>query len=93
MNVERIEFINDLERRVAFASVKIGDVLINGVAVWRSPQGRLRVFFPSFRRTVGCEDVISIPPDLRAEVEAEVISAYKAKSDAQKQEKPQPSSR
>jgi DNA-binding cell septation regulator SpoVG len=87
MNVERIEITNDLEKRVAFASVKIGEVVINGVTVWRSPQGRLRVFFPSFRRTVGYDDVVSLAPDLRADVEAEVIAAYKAQSDAQKKEK------
>jgi hypothetical protein len=84
MNVETIEFINDLERRVAFASVKIGEVLINGVTIWRSPQGRLRVFFPSFRRAAGYDDVITLSPDLRAEVEAEIIATYRDKSDAQK---------
>ena len=92
MNVERIEFVRDLEKRVAFASVKIGDVSISGVAIWRSGNGRLRVFFPSYRRDRGYDDAISLPPDLRTEVEAEVITAYKlAKSEAQEREKQQAS--
>lgn len=90
MNVEKIEFISDLEKRVAFASVKIGDVSIRGIAIWRSANGRLRVFFPSYRTGRGYDDAISLPPDLRTEVEAEVITVYKlAKSQAQKRGKQQ----
>lgn len=77
MNVQKIEFISDLEKRVAFASVQIGEVTVNGLAVWRSGNGRLRVFFPSYRRSCGYDEAISLSPDLRTEVEAEVITAYK----------------
>jgi hypothetical protein len=67
-------------------------VSIRGVAIWKSGNGRLRVFFPSYRTGRGYDDAILLPPDLRAEVEAEVITAYKfAKSEAQKREKQQAS--
>jgi DNA-binding cell septation regulator SpoVG len=88
MQVEQIEFISDLEKRVAFATVNIGAVSIRGITVWRAGNGRLRVFLPSFRKAYRYADVISISPDLREELDAEVIAAYKvAKSEAQKNEK------
>jgi len=84
VSVEKIEFITDMEKRVAFATVRVGEVVIRGVTIWKSPQGRLRVYFPNYRRSLGYDEVISLPPDLRTAVEAEVIAAYKvAKADAQ----------
>jgi hypothetical protein len=78
MSVEKIEFITDLEKRVALATVRIGEVVIRGVTVWRSSNGKLRVYFPNYRRSLGYDEAISLSPDLRAEVEADVIAAYKA---------------
>jgi hypothetical protein len=83
MQVQRIELDTELEKRVGFATVKIGEVSIRGVTVWRTPAGRLRVYFPSYRRSAGFREAIELSPELRAELEADVISAYKsAKSEA-----------
>jgi hypothetical protein len=75
--VETISLAQEIERRVAYASVRLGDVLIRGIAVWRSPKGHLRVYFPSYRLGAGFDDAIRLPEDLQTEVEAGVISAYK----------------
>jgi hypothetical protein len=51
--------------------------------LWRTPAGRLRVYFPSYRRSAGFDEAIELSPELRAELEADVIAAYKsAKSEA-----------
>jgi len=83
--VEAVSLAVDMDRRVALATVRIGDVLIKGVSVWRSTNGRLRVYFPSYKLGAGWDDAIYLPEELRSEVEADVISAYKtAKAAAQK---------
>ncbi len=76
--VETISLAADLDRRVALATVRIGEVLIRGVAVWRSRHGALRVYWPSYRLGAGYDEAIYLPEELRAEVEADVIAAYKA---------------
>jgi hypothetical protein len=81
VNVEKIDLITDLERRVALAAVRLGDVVIRGVAVWKSPRGKLRVFWPSYKRGYGFEDAVSLPVELQAEVDAVVIAAYKHTKD------------
>jgi len=75
--VENVELATEIEKRVAVATVRLGEVVIRGVGVWKSPQGKLRVFVPSYKRGYGFEDAISLPHDLQAEVDAAVISAYK----------------
>ncbi len=75
--VEAISLAQENERRVAFASARIGDVLIRGIAVWRSPKGHLRVHLPSYRIGAGFDDVIRLPEQLQTQVEVDVISAYK----------------
>ena len=86
--VETISLAADMDRRIALASVRIGEVLIRGVAVWKTRQGRLRVYFPSYRLGSGWDDAIYLPEELRTEVEADVISAYKtAKANAKKLER------
>ena len=75
--VERVRLCADFDRRVALASVRIGEVLIDGVAVWRSSGGKLRVYFPSYKAGYGWVEAINISAVLRSEIEAEVIAAYK----------------
>jgi len=77
-HVRGISLATDSDKRVATASIQVGDVLIRGIAVWRSPHGKLCVFFPSYRRGYSFEEAISLPSELRTEIEAEVIAAYKA---------------
>lgn len=85
VHVERLELAMELERRVALATVRIGEVVIRGVAVWRSSSGRLRVYLPSYRLGAAWDDIVQLPADLRADVEAAVITAFKeAKSHAEK---------
>jgi hypothetical protein len=75
--VETISLAQENDRRVAFASIRLGDVLIRGIAVWRTAKGHLRVYFPSHRLGAGFDDVIRLPEELQTQVEADVISAYK----------------
>jgi hypothetical protein len=70
--VEHIALAQEMEHRIAFATVCIGDVTIRGVAVWRSRNGRLRVYFPSYRLGSGWDEAISLPDELRTEIEADV---------------------
>ena len=76
--VESLRLADELEKRVALASVRIGDVLIHGVTVWQSGRGRIRVYFPSFRQGYRWDEAIELSQDLRSEIEADVISRYKS---------------
>jgi len=76
--VENIRLAVDVDRRVALADVRIGEVLIHGVAIWRSRHGKLRVFFPSYRNGAFYDEAIILNEELRAETEADVIASYKA---------------
>jgi DNA-binding cell septation regulator SpoVG len=77
VKVEKIDLLSDFEKRVALATVRLGEVVIRGVAVWKSPRGKLRVFWPSYKRAYGFEDAIALSTDLQADVDAAVIAAYK----------------
>jgi hypothetical protein len=76
-HVENIRLAPEMEKEVAMATVRIGDVLIRGVRVWKSPQGKLRVFFPGHKLGPAWEDTIDLSSEVRSEVEADVIAAYK----------------
>lgn len=76
--VQGIVLSTEVDRRVALATVRIGEASIRGVAVWKSPHGKLRVFFPSYKVGHGFEEAICLPEDLRSEIEADVIAAYKS---------------
>jgi hypothetical protein len=77
-----------MDKKIALATVRLGDVLMRGVAVWRSRHGNLRVYFPSYKLGAGWDEAIYLPEELRTEVEADVISAYKqAKAAARSQDK------
>jgi hypothetical protein len=80
--VEHIALAQEVDHRVALATVRLSDVVIRGIAVWRNRHGKLRVYFPSYKLGAGWEDAIAVPAELRAQVEADVISAYKAAKDA-----------
>lgn len=83
--VETIELTQDMERRAALATVRLGDVVVRGVAVWRGGNGHLRVYFPGYKHGAFYTDAILLSEDMRTQVEADVISAYKAaKSEAEK---------
>lgn len=86
--VEHIDLAQDLDKRIAWASARIGEVLVCGIAIWRGGNGRLRVFFPSCKVGPGWVDAVELPAELRAQIEADVISAFKeAKAAAQKEQR------
>jgi DNA-binding cell septation regulator SpoVG len=76
--VETIDLLRDMEKRVALAAVRLGEVVVKGIAVWRGGNGHLRVFFPSYKQGPFYVDAIQLSEDMRTQVEADVISAYKA---------------
>lgn len=78
--VVAVRLADDWDHRAALVSVRIGDVVIRGISVWRSPRsGKLRVYFPSYQWGSRCyEEAIELPVDLRSEIEAEAIAEYKA---------------
>jgi hypothetical protein len=85
--VEDIALAQEMEHRIALATVRIGEVQIRGIAVWRSKNGKLSVFFPSYKLGSVWVDAICVPDELRSEIEADVIAAYKeAKTAAKKEE-------
>ena len=65
-------------RPAGLASVRIGEVLIQGVTVWQSGRGRIRVYFPSWKAGYRWEEAIDLPNELRSEIETDVISRYKS---------------
>lgn len=75
--VESISLMDELDKRVALATVRLGEVQIRGIAVWRSKNGKLSVFFPSYKLGSVWADAIYVPDELRSEIEADVIAAYK----------------
>ena len=86
--VESISLVDDLEKRVALATIHIGDIQLRGIAVWRSGNGQLRVHFPGYRLGSNWDDAICVPDELRSQIEADVITAYKeAKAGAKTEEK------
>lgn len=85
--VKAVDLAVDWDRRVALVDVRIGGVLICGVAVWRSKGGHIFVKWPSYKShdSYGSYlEAVSLPPELCAEIEADVIAAYKAARDAAK---------
>ena len=74
--VQAIKLTKAIEKRVAFATIHIGDIVIRGVAVWRSPEGKLRVYLPSHKLGSGFEETICLPDELRSRVEVDVAAAY-----------------
>lgn len=87
--VKKLTLTADLDKRVALATVRVGDVLISGIAVWRSASGKLWVYFPSHKAGSRFEDTVTLPPGLRSAIEAEVIAAYKSAKGAEKSGLPQ----
>jgi len=82
--VEDIRLAQEIDQHVAHATIKIGDIQIRGVKIWRTKNGRLYTHWPSFKEGYRWEDVIEMPADLRADIEADVISAYKVRKKEEK---------
>ena len=78
----QVEFLTaDLpeEKRQAMCSVRIGSILIHGIVIFRTRGGRLRVGLPGYKDwTAVWRECIELPPDLRSEVDACVIGAFRA---------------
>lgn len=78
--VESVTLATERDQKVGFADIKIGDIKVRGITVWRSGNGRMRVFFPSYSTAHRIfADCIDVPSELRSEIEAEVIAAYRTK--------------
>ncbi len=77
--VSKITLATELDKKVAFADIKVGDVTVRGVAVWRAANGKLSVFLPSQGTRHGFVNIIDLPPEIRSEIDAEVISTYRAR--------------
>ena len=75
--LQRITLATELDKKVAFADVRVGEVTIRGIAVWRSGNGKLRVFFPSQKITHFWEETVDLSAEVRSEIEAELIAAYR----------------
>jgi hypothetical protein len=76
--VESVDLVRDMDKRVAIATVRLGDVLVRGIVIWRSGNGHLQVFFPGYKQGERFyADAIQVSEDMRTQVEADVISAYK----------------
>ncbi len=84
--VESITLMDEVDKRVALATVCLEKVQIRGIAVWRSNNGKLSVFFPSYKLGSSWVDAIYVPEDLRSEIEADVITAYENAKAAAKEE-------
>jgi hypothetical protein len=76
VQIERIIPAKDRDKIVAVADIKVGDVGVRGLKIWKSATGKLSVFFPSHKLGESWEEYVSFPKELHAEVEAKVISAY-----------------
>lgn len=77
VKIESVQLAAELDRRVALATVRLDDLLVSGISVWRSANGRLGVYWPRYWNGAGQAEAISLPAELRSEIEAEVILAYK----------------
>jgi len=73
--LQGITMATELDKKVAFANVKIGEVTVRGITVWRSGNGHLRVFFPRHIRGLSWEDIVGVPAEIRSVIETEVIAA------------------
>lgn len=78
IQVERIIPAEDRDKVVAVANIKVGDMRVRGLRIWKSAKGKLSVFFPSHKLGEYWEEYVSFPQELHAEVAAKVISAYEA---------------
>lgn len=68
----------EIENRVAFVRIAVGEVEINGISLYKLPNGKLRVSWPTCWTEIGKSDTISIPLKLRKKIETEIIAAYDA---------------
>ncbi len=79
--VRRITLAPNVKKKVAYAEIEVGQLTIRRLSVWQSPNGRLRVFVPSQPLGRTFENIVDIPADTLAEIETEVIAAYRAEKE------------
>lgn len=89
---EMTKLVEETPKRVATVSVTIGSVTVHGVIVWRGKNGHLRVFWPEHKSPAGFNiwlETVELAPDLREQIEASVIAAYKDARKTGKATKPE----
>lgn len=87
VSIERLDLAENQETRVALLQVRVGWFVIKGLTVWRGRNGRLRVFFPSYKaygRDI-YHEAIEVPADLRSAIEGLAIRQYRIKVEEMKQ--------
>jgi hypothetical protein len=92
IEVESLVLAPDLDRKVAEATVRVGDFRINQIALWRAGNGTLHVYLPSWRwhRSGGqltpheFRGIVEVPEDLKKQIEAAVKAAYNARKEQQR---------
>jgi hypothetical protein len=79
--IQSLRLSADWDHREALASVRVGEVIIDGISVWRNPRrGTLRVNFPGYPQGHGqYGEAIELPAELRSEIEEEVLAQYREK--------------
>jgi hypothetical protein len=75
--IEHVNLAADIDRRAALVTVKIGEVRVHGVEVWRSRYGRLSVRFPVYRAGSVWAEAFEVSDDRRTEIEIEVLAAFR----------------
>ena len=75
--VESLVLTQEIPQHVAHVSIRIGDLKISGLKIWRAKNGRIYLHWPSFKSDWRWLEVVELDPDLRSDIEADVISAYK----------------
>ena len=78
ITIEHVILAVDLDRRAALVTVKVGELRIRGVEVWRSRSGHLSVRFPAYRAGSNWEEAFELSDDRRTEMETEVLAAFRA---------------
>jgi hypothetical protein len=75
--LQRIVSESQRGERVAFGTIRIGDVSIKGFGIWKSFDGRLSVSFPEWKvSTQRWDECVSVPDELREQIEVELIDQY-----------------
>ena len=75
--VKTLILADQFERRLAKATVVIGEITIHELTVWRSHGGRLKVLWPAYRGDRVWKPIVELPEALRLEVERAVLNNYK----------------
>jgi hypothetical protein len=66
----------DTDRWAGRASVCIDRVTVNNLSVWRRPDGKLKVYWPSYRKHGYSYGLVSLSQPLRREIERAVAEEF-----------------